>query len=433
MRAGGPASTLGLPAALEQDGELGEGDRDAVGVLDLRLALARPGRRWPAPSRCGGRRASARRRRGAAARRATVSPSGCSSTRGAHAAQALGEGGDAVALLDPQLGRAAHDRERARRARAAATARIGTSSISAGTSAALTIALRAAARRAPRSSPPAPASSLRTPVSIWRAHRAAARRGTPCARGLSSTPSMRTRASGRTSAATTRKAALETSPGTSRSRGARRAPPSTDTAAPVDLDRRRRRRAAGARCGRGWAPARRPCVRPSACRPASRTAVFTCALGDGQAQCDRLQRAAVDRPGAAFRRSTTCARPSRASGSATRSTGRRAQRRVAGERRAERTAGQRRPPACAASIPSCRRRAGPAAPSGSRALGPRPRPCGPRAGPRRRAPARQRSVAAQSSAVEKLPNRLCPSASAAHDGEAVGERLVPGKGEPASE
>ena len=48
------------------------------------------------------------------------------------------------------------------------------------------------------------------------------------------------------------------------------------------LDRSRRRPAAAARCGRGSGLARgRWCV-PSACRPARRTAVFTCALATGR-------------------------------------------------------------------------------------------------------------------------------------------------------
>ena len=127
--------------------------------------------------------------------------------------------------------------------------------------------------------------------------------------GFSSTPSMRTSESGRMSAATTRKAALETSPGhvtvVARSGGRRR----TDdrAASALDGDAEDRQQALGVVAAR--APARVTVVSPSACSPASSTAVFTCALATGRSPAHAAQRAALDGQRAAGRRWSRRARP----------------------------------------------------------------------------------------------------------------------------
>ncbi len=98
--------------------------------------------------------------------------------------------------------------------------------------------------------------------------------------GESRTPSRRTSESGRTRAATTRKAALEASPGTRTSAPRRRAPPRTVAARPARSTLTPKAgsiRSVWSRLGAGS----RTVVEPSACRPARRIAVFTCALATG--------------------------------------------------------------------------------------------------------------------------------------------------------
>ena len=82
---------------------------------------------------------------------------------------------------------------------------------------------RAAARSAPRSSPPAPGPRCDDAGLDRRAPIARSTSRNAVRRGFRSTPSMRTSESGRMSAATTRKAALETSPGHVTSRTQRQA------------------------------------------------------------------------------------------------------------------------------------------------------------------------------------------------------------------
>ena len=189
-------------------------------------------------------------------------------------------------------------RERALRRSAAATARAGTSSMSDGHDRRRRRRCPRSARRArPRSSPPAPGSSRSTPVvDVRRPSRRSTSRNAVRARVQQHAARCAPRASGRISAATTRNAALDD---VARARPVERG---AQRAAAVDGERvarrarpARRRRAAGARCGRGWARARAPSCAPSACRPASRTAVFTCALGDRQvARSMPRERAALD-------------------------------------------------------------------------------------------------------------------------------------------
>ena len=191
----------------------------------------------------------------------------------------------------------------------------------------------------------------------------------------------------------------------------------------------RRSRAAGARCGRGWPRARaRSCV-PSACRPASRTAVFTCALGDRQASRSMpASGAAVDRQRAAGRPVVSMRAPIARSGAATRSTGRRRSDASPVEDRAERP---RRP-----ARPASMRRVEPELPASSgagrrRAARSGPRPSTSTVGPRRRtATPTERFQAAQGRRAVAGGREVAESALAvgqgAQDGQAVGEDLSPG-------
>ena len=99
--------------------------------------------------------------------------------------------------------------------------------------------------------------------------------------GESSTPSSRTSESGNTSAATTRKAALEASPGTRTVVPRSGVPPMTLAESPsrsTGTPKAASMRSVWSRLAAGS----RTVVRPSACRPASSTAVFTCALATGR-------------------------------------------------------------------------------------------------------------------------------------------------------
>ena len=274
-----------------QRAEAREAGGDHARLVDRDRLLGAPGPGSDGSWRCDGRRGSRPGRRRATrwlarAVPATIRPSGSSSTLDAAGRQARGHQGDAVALLDPQLADAAHAPS-APSAKAAATARIGYSSIidgarSGGTSTPFSarvargdVADRLAAvlalvrdRRGPR---PSRAGSSKRPVRS----------------GFSSTPSTVTSEPGVISAATSGKAADDGSPGTAdRARRSARWPPARRMRRPsarvLDLDLARRRPAASARCGRGSAPARSPRSRPAAFRPASSTADFTCAEGSGR-------------------------------------------------------------------------------------------------------------------------------------------------------
>ena len=258
---------------------------------------------------------------------------------------------------------------------------------------------------------------------------AAARRGTRCGAGFSSTPSMRTLGVGQDERGHHQERGAGGVAGDVDGRAAgRRAPPSTDTVSPVALapatPNAGSSRSVWSRLGAGS----RTVVRPSACRPASRTAVFTCALGTGRVPVDAVSGAAVDgqrRPAVGRCR---CARPSRAAARprARRAAGAATRRRSAPSGTAARPA---RRPACAASSPSCRRRAGRRrrAQASGPAADDRHRRCR-RAGPRRRGPARQRRVDAQSAAVEKLRDPASPRRPGRPGSPAGGESdLSPGR------
>ena len=162
-------------------------------------------------------------------------------------------------------------------AQAAATARAGTSSMSEGTRAGSTVVPCSLDEDA-TIEPIGSGSLASRRVSTWPPM--ARSTSTKAVRvGESRTPSRRTSESGRTRAATTRKAALEASPGTTTSAPRRRAPPRTVAARPsrstVDAegrqhplgvvaararlaDGRGRRRPAGRRGGPPSSPARWP-------------------------------------------------------------------------------------------------------------------------------------------------------------------------------
>ena len=115
---------------VHQRHEIGKARRDRARIVDPH-GLARGQARAPeTPSRCGGRAASrsARRLRGGSPVPSTIrsSPSTCDAAP--QAREALAMPVEPVAFLDPQFGEAAHDRAAAC-AQAAATARIGYSSI----------------------------------------------------------------------------------------------------------------------------------------------------------------------------------------------------------------------------------------------------------------------------------------------------------------
>ena len=175
------------------DGELGEGDRDAARRLRSRVS----------PSAARAAMASAMAMR--------WSP--CERTARPAERPAAADGEAVGALLDARLparrspsARAAmrslsltrssaapRDAERALGAQAAATARIGQLVDEDGHARpAATLASRAAARSAASIQPTGSGAPRATPVSMCAAHPRAARRGTRCARGFSSTPSMRT-------------------------------------------------------------------------------------------------------------------------------------------------------------------------------------------------------------------------------------------------
>ena len=244
-------------------------------------------------------------------------------------------------------------------------------------------------------------------------------------RGLSRTFSMRTNASGRTRPATTRNAALETSPGTSRETGRRVAPPWTETAAPFTstaTPNAGSRRSVWSRVAAGSTTV----VRPSAWSPASRTADFTCALGVVMAQCIALSGPpSITRGG--FPSDEDVRAPMRRKGSATRSTGRRrsdaspvivVRKGRAGHH--SRQHAQRRPGV--GGIERARGRL--------QALGPAAHDLDRAAlvpgldAERLQAPQRGRAIVRGREVLEPaLPVRERP-----HDGEAVGERLVPREG-----
>ena len=196
--------------------------------------------------------------------------------RGAHAAEALGQGGDAVALLHPQLGGAGEAEGALGPRRGHGQGRHLVDEGRAPRSGATSMPAQArACARSP--SPPAPAR-VRVDLHVDAApiSRSTSRKAVRV--GFSSTSSMRTSESARMSAATTRKAALEASPGTSRAPGRRGAPAVHGHGQALAHHTAPRTRGAGAPCGRGWARARGRWCGPRPARPARSTAVFTCAL-----------------------------------------------------------------------------------------------------------------------------------------------------------
>ncbi len=164
----------------------------------------------------------------------------------------------------------------------ASAAIAGSSSISPGTSSGVmsTRPMRSPSTMiVPRGSPAAPGS-------VWTSTRAPNRWSTPISAvrlGLRPTSSISTRDPGRAAAATIQKAADEKSPGTTSSWPASCCGPSTDTRLPSSSTRTEPPNAASA-CSvwsRVWAGSTTVVV-PLVWSPASRTALFTCALGTGE-------------------------------------------------------------------------------------------------------------------------------------------------------
>ena len=143
----------------------------------------------------------------------------------------------------------------------------------------------------------------------------------PMRPGFNETPSMRTSESGRINAATTRKAALDTSPGTAMWTASRRARPRTLTDRPersTGTPKAGSRRSVWSRLGAGSLTV----VTPSASSPASSTAVFTCALATGRSQV-MGRRVPPSRVRGGLPSMPWAPAPMARSGAATRSTGRR--------------------------------------------------------------------------------------------------------------
>ena len=190
------------------------------------------------------------------------------------------ERGDAVAFLDAQLGGAADASPRRRAPASAAIA--GSSSMSPGTSSGamstrpmrspstmmVPTRLAGVARRLIERHPGAEAAqdARAAPSASGSGRRPRFRRATRAAPPPPPSRTRRTR-SRRGRRASGRRASLPAGDGDAR-------------AGRVDVDAAAERHAARARCGRASAPARSTVVVPVACRPASSTALFTCALGD---------------------------------------------------------------------------------------------------------------------------------------------------------
>ena len=246
-------------------------------------------------------------------------------------------------------------------------------------------------------------------------------------RGFSSTPSMRTSESGRMSAATTRNAALETSPGTVIVRGPERPAARDGRRRRLRARRARRRPAAGARCGRGSGAGSVHRRLPFGLQPGEEDRGLHLRARHRQV-ATRTPRSGPPsivsgRPPGGGRdaaRPWPAAGPPRApwaGGAATR-------------RRRGRTGRAAPPgprPASAAWTRSCPRRG----PRAARARPPGPRPAMTTAPSSRRtstpSAARQRSVEAQSAAVEKSPIRVSPSASAPRRASRCEIDLSPGR------
>ena len=245
------------------------------------------------PSRCGGRRASAR----AAPRSGRPALHDEAVGQLPHArperGEALGEGGDAVALLDAQLAGAGHrERALARRRRP----RRGPAPRRSGRARARGRPSCRASRDEDATIEPTGSGSLASSAGLdAAAHgpqhvdeggagraRAARRRAAPRSRAGRAPPPPGRRRSRRRRARRTSVPAQARAAPHGRARG-RRARPSTPKAGSI--------RSVWSRLGAGS----RTVVTPSACRPASRTAVFTCALATGRSCVEAAQAAAVDR------------------------------------------------------------------------------------------------------------------------------------------
>ena len=230
---------------------------------------------------------------------------------------------EAIALLHAQLGRAGDASSRRPRS-AAATARIGSSSIAAGTS--VRRDRGSAQRRAPHDQIRRAARRLRRrsrSIDVG-AHAPQDREHARCASG-----SGRRRASAQLRAGHDRR-------GDEEERRRREVAGERDVGRAETLSARRRRpcrprarerdaevRAAGARYGRGSGAARVTRVVPRARSPASRMADFTCALATGSVQSMAVEPAARARVNGARPSVVSTRAPMARSGSATRSIGRR--------------------------------------------------------------------------------------------------------------
>jgi hypothetical protein len=222
-------------------------------------------------------------------------------------------------------------------AKAAAAASAGTSSIREGTRAGSTVVPRSLeddARIEPTGSGSVDSSraSTRPPISrstsrkAVRVGRAARRRGAPRSRAGRARPRRGRRRSRRLPA-----------PDLRAPRGL--AGPVTEAESPSRSTRTPKDGSIRSVWSRLWAGSR-TVVRPTACRPASSTAVLICALATSRSQCDSRESPSLDRE----RRLAPCrehARPHRAKRGGHALDRPAAQRSVAGQHRAERPAGER--------------------------------------------------------------------------------------------
>ena len=300
---------------VHQRDEAGEARGDGGAVVDAHRPLRRHAQHQ---ERHGDAMIEPRGDRGAAARAAlvpsTMSVSPSIATRGAARGQPVGDGAEAVAFLDAQLGEAAHHRAALGEGGGHREDRIFVDHARRALGRHLDAFQAARAHDADRR----PARRLR--CARWRTRCRRPSRSSvsksPARSGLMPTPSIAISEPGSSSAATAGKAAEEGSPGTTRSaasssgspvRRMRRPPSSVASTA----DARRRNGAACARCGRGVGSgsidaglARRVRARPAA-PPTSPAPRAPAGVGDRH-----RRRGADDAPAAGGRRrARRCARP----------------------------------------------------------------------------------------------------------------------------
>ena len=246
----------------------------------------------------------------------------------------------------------------------------------------------------------------------------------PMRPGFKETPSIRTSESGRIRAATTRKAALDTSPGTAMRTASRPGSPAHARRQARALDGHAEGREQALRVVAARAPARVTVVTPSASRPASKHRGLHLRAGHGQVPGDGPQSSRRRGSEGGLPSMPSARAPMARSGAATRSTGRRQRDASPVSVLRKGRPGQRARPGCAGSSPSCRSRGGRW--GAFQASGPRPSIVTSPPSRRTATPSapRQARVEAQSAAEEKFVRRVWPWARRAQDREAMGERLV---------